>query len=96
MGKGRGGGQQMWIKKFRIQAKLCPLICVIQKYRFYTMSPSPYHGCCKYQESMGIPRVHVYTMSPCLYHDSLPIKGLYKESQANTMDVVNTMSPCLY
>ena len=29
--------------------------CVIQDYRFYTMSLSQYHGCCQYRESISIP-----------------------------------------
>ena len=32
-------------------------MCVIQEYRFYTMSPSQYHGCCQYHESIYIQRV---------------------------------------
>ena len=29
--------------------------CVIQEYRFYTMSLSQYHGCCQYHESLSTP-----------------------------------------
>ena len=29
--------------------------CVIQDYRFYTMSLSQYHGCCQYHDSLSIP-----------------------------------------
>ena len=45
--------------------------CVIQKYRYYTMSLSQYHGCCQYHKSMSIPWVFANTMSPCLYHESM-------------------------
>ena len=55
---------------------------VIQ-FQFYTMSLSPYHGCCRYCESMSVSWVHVCTMSPCLYHESLSIPWVH----------VYTMSP---
>ena len=45
--------------------------CVIQEYRYYTMSLSQYHGCCQYHKSMSIPWVFANTMSPCLYHESM-------------------------
>ena len=61
-------------------------MCLIQEYRYYTMSVSQYHGCCQYHESMSIPLVHVYTMSPCLYHESMSMPLVH----------VYTMNPCLY
>ena len=45
--------------------------CVIQKYWYYTMILSQYHGCCQYHKSMSIPWVFANTMSPCLYHESM-------------------------
>ena len=60
--------------------------CVIQEYRYYTMSLSQYHGCCQYHKSMSIPWVFANTMSPCLYHESMSIPRVH----------VNTISPCLY
>ena len=69
-----------------IRATLGPLIRVIQDYRYYTMCPSQYHGCCQYNESMSIPWVFVNTKSPCLYHESMAIPWVR----------VYTMSPCLY
>jgi hypothetical protein len=45
--------------------------CVIQEYRYYTMSLSQYHGCCQYHKSMSIPWVFSNTISPCLYHGSM-------------------------
>ena len=53
--------------------------CVIQEYRYYTMSLSLYH------ESMFIPLVHVYTIVPCLYNLSMFIPWV----------LVNSMGPCL-
>ena len=61
-------------------------MCVIQEYRFYTMSLCQYHGCCQYHESIFIPWVFVYTMSPCLYHESMSVPEAW----------FYTMSPCLY
>ena len=54
--------------------------CVIQEYRYYTMSLSQYH------ESKFIPWVCVNTISPRLYHESMSIPWVN----------VSTMSPCLY
>ena len=45
--------------------------CVIQEYRFSTMSLSQYHWWCQYHESMSMPWFHVSTMSPYLYHESM-------------------------
>ena len=43
-------------------------MCVIEEYRFYTMSLSQYNGCCQYHETISIP-----SMSPCQYHESMSI-----------------------
>ena len=80
-------------------------MCVIQEYRFYTMSLSQYHWSCQYHESMTIPWVRVYTKSPCIYHDymSLPWFHVYTMSSCLYYDSmyipwvnVYTMIPCLY
>ena len=62
--------------------------CLIQEYRYYTMSRIRYQYyesmslpwvlvntkiLSPYHEFMSIPWVHVSTMSPCLYHESLSI-----------------------
>ena len=60
--------------------------CVIQEYRYYTMSLSQYHGCCQYNESISIPWVLVNTINPCLYHESMCIPRVY----------INTFSPCQF
>ena len=79
--------------------------CVIQKYRYYTMSLSQYHGCCQYHKSMSIPWVFANTMSPCLYHESMSKPWvhvctisliIYHESMSIPWVFVNTMSPCLH
>ena len=44
--------------------------CVIQEYRYYTMSLSQYHGCCQYHKSMSIPWVFANYKSHCPYHES--------------------------
>ena len=82
-----------------------PRMCVIQEYRFYTMSLSQYHGFCQYHETISIPWVLVNTMCPCLYHDSMSIPRvhvntispcLYYESISIAWVLVNSMHPCLY
>ena len=60
--------------------------CEIQKYRFYTMLLSQYHGYCQYHESMSIPRGFFNTMRLCQYHESMSIPRVH----------VHTTSPCLY
>ena len=64
-------------KKKWILSKLCPLLCVIQQYRFYIMSQNQYHWFCKYHKSMSIPWVFINTISLsqyhrwCQYHESM-------------------------
>ena len=82
--------------------------CVIQEYRYYTMSLSQYQGFC---ESMYKPWVHVDTMSSCLkhwlclYNEPMSIPWvhfytinpcLYHESMSIPWVLVNSMRPCLY
>ena len=69
-----------------LEVKNPSCMCVIQEYRFYTMSLSQYHGCCQYHESIFIPGVFVYTMSQFLYHESMSV----------TEARFYTMNPCLY
>ena len=79
--------------------------CVINEYRYYTMSLGQYHGCCQYHKSMSIPWVFPKTMSPCLYHESMSIPWvhvytislfLYHESMSIPWVFVKSMLPCLY
>ena len=61
-------------------------MCVIQEYRYITISLGQYHGCCLYHESMSITCVHVNTMSPNTCQESMSIIWVH----------VYTMSPCVY
>ena len=79
--------------------------CVIQEYRFHTMSLCQYHWCCLFHDSMSLPWVHVYTMITCLYHDSMSLPWdpvysmsscLYYESMSIPQVNVYAMIPCLY
>ena len=60
--------------------------CVIQKYRYYTMRLSQYHGCCQHHKFMSILWVFANTMGPCLNHVSMSVPSFW----------LYTMSPCLY
>ena len=71
-----------YIEKEKIPHTGNTRMCLIQEYRFCTMSISQYPGCCQYHESISIPWVLVNTMSPYLYHESLPITWLYHESKS--------------
>ena len=87
--------QQSYIKKIPHTGNTRPSrTCVIQEYRYYTMSRQ-YHKSISipwvfvntmspflYHESMSKPWFHAYTMSPCLYHksDSIPWVHVYTMS----------------
>ena len=79
-------------------------MCVIQEYRFCTVSLSQFLWCFQYHESMSIPWVHVYTMIPCLYNEFISIPWVhvytmsscvYHESMSIPWFYTYTMSPCL-
>ena len=59
--------------------------CLIQEYRYYTMSLSQHHGWGQHQKSISIPWFLVNTISLFSYHNSLSIPWFH----------VYAMSPCL-